>query len=978
MRQQIKVCLLAAALLISGSVCAQTLSPKREFRSAWLTTYVRIDWPTSAGVGTSATAQAQAKKELTQYLDAHQNRNFTGVCFQVRSMADAMYKSKYEPWSQYISGTRGTDPGWDPLAYIVEECHKRGLECYAWVNPYRYNRSWAARNTTQDKEWQAKGWFINQGPVSDKDKQLSTNEYMVFNPALPEVREHIINVCRDIYTNYRIDGILFDDYFYPNGIPANSTAMDYDNFRADNPGKTGTSQEIGDWRRENVNRLMRELYAKIQEERPDLRFGLSPAGVAKKGAAKYGISAPSVGTSDWQYDDIYSDPVAWLAEGSVDFISPQVYWFYFSSSNSHTSSAPYDVLSKWWNETASHFNRHAYISSAAYRLMNESTGVAEYNNEAHWQDLSKQIELNRQYTRNNAPGSIFYSAKYMDGPFCSGWGNYLEEHSYQQKSLIPLATWKNRPAISAPTVTKNGNTLSWTAPEQHGCDPIIRYTVYAVPNGITKDKAKDADGDGLSNKYLVAVVYGNKYDIPAEYRSDYWYAVCTYDGYGYESESCDVSYTGEDTPQPPVAKDETIYAEVDGITVTNLWYRSTASNFNNLVFDTTGDVNPGVLNRGIAICGDKLYLSGRTEQSANGVGYLREYNLETGEQIRDIKLNDLPTGVSGSYPCNDVITDNKGNIYVTNLTTNAATSPLTVYEFKPATGTLTHVATLTAEGVSPARIDHAAVYIHTDGAMYVYAAVASSPTLLRWKVVNAKGTEMKVVTASEFSPSSATNFGIAARAFVTSFDKVVVTGSTTYPAEYDFATGKILSTSTVSSDITPAGTDANGFAHFGPSECFMAYPSGTPRFGGYTFKVVSGATHGFTSSTKTMWTLPAFAMGTFESTTLSAPVAAKTVVENEKSWTVYLGVYAAGNALGVYKIEKKPSSAVGELSIPAVSYRINNGVVYFDAPVSHAAVYSTSGAVMGLAAETDMIEMPSIPGIYILSYDGNTSRIAVR
>lgn len=969
--------MLAASLLISGSAVAQNLSPKREFRSVWLTSYVRIDWPSSAGVGSSAAAQAQAKKELIQYIDSHLDRNFTGVCFQVRSMADAMYKSNYEPWSQYVSGTRGTDPGWDPLGFLVEECHKRGLECYAWVNPYRYNRSWAARNTAQDKEWQAKGWFINQGPVSDKDKQLSTNEYMVFNPALPEVREHIINVCRDIYTNYRIDGILFDDYFYPNGIPANSTAMDYEDFREQNPGLTGTSQEIGDWRRGNVNLLMRELYAKIQEERPDMRFGLSPAGVAKSGAAKYGLTAPNVGASDWQYNDIYSDPVAWLAEGSIDFISPQLYWFYYPTSNSYTSVAPYDVLTKWWSETAEHFGRHVYISGAPYRLNNDSGG-ASYNNVAHWQDLSKQIEFNRQYSHNNAPGSIFYSAKYMDGPTCTGWGDYLEANSYMQKSLIPIAAWKEHPAISAPEVTIEGNTLQWNAPEQSGCDPIIRYTVYAVPKGITIERAMSLDGDGLSNKYLAGVAYGGKYEIPAGKRENYWYAVCTYDGYGYESEPCLVEYTGEDYPMPPVARDETEYSEADGLTVTNLWYRSTASGFDNLEFDTKGEINPGILNRGIAICGDKLYMSGRTEQSANATGYLREYDIETGEHLRNIMLYDLPAGVSSSYPCNDVITDNKGNMYVTNLTTNAATAPLTVCKYDPAMGSLSLAATLTAEGITSPRIDHAAVYIHTDGTMYVYAAVASSKTMLRWKVSGAKGTEMKATTAVELSPSSAANFGIAARAFVTDFDKVVVDGGSTRPAEYDFNTGKIISSCADGDDAAADGTDANGFTHFGADECYMAYPSGTPHTGGYNFKVVKNGEHGFGASAKTLWTLPSFRMGQFESTTLSAPAASKTVVETDGSWSAYLGIYAAGNAVGVYKIEKNNGAAVKELVAPAVSYTVYGTDVYFSARVKHAAVYSATGVLLGSAANTTKLALPQSAGIYILNYEGVAARIAVR
>lgn len=279
MKKTIAAAALALGLVGSGAV-AEAQSPKRDFRSVWLTTYMTIDWPSKRG--TSASIVKQQKEELIEYLDNHKKRNFNGVCFHVRTMADAVYRSSYEPWSEYVSGIRGKDPGWDPLAFVVEEAHKRGLECYAWVNPYRYNRNWQSRTTPQDKAVEAhKGWLINQGTVDQADQQTSANEYQVFNPALPEVREYLLNVFREIYMNYRIDGMLFDDYFYPNNIPATTKALDYADFHAQNPGHAtdteGLKQQMGDWRRANVNLLMHQLYEEIQARRPDLRFGLSPA-----------------------------------------------------------------------------------------------------------------------------------------------------------------------------------------------------------------------------------------------------------------------------------------------------------------------------------------------------------------------------------------------------------------------------------------------------------------------------------------------------------------------------------------------------------------------------------------------------------------------------------------------------------------------------------------------------------------------------
>ena len=150
---------LAVGLGLMAQTAVAQDSPKREFRSVWLTSYMAIDWPSKRG--TTATVRQQAQKEMIEYIENHKKRNFTGVCFQVRSLGDAMYKSSYEPWSVYVSGTRGTDPGWDPLAFCVEECHKRGLECYAWVNPFRQSSQSAPFTTSYDKDWANRGLLLS-------------------------------------------------------------------------------------------------------------------------------------------------------------------------------------------------------------------------------------------------------------------------------------------------------------------------------------------------------------------------------------------------------------------------------------------------------------------------------------------------------------------------------------------------------------------------------------------------------------------------------------------------------------------------------------------------------------------------------------------------------------------------------------------------------------------------------------------------
>ena len=189
--------------LVPNFTTAETV--KREFRSAWIATVANIDWPKNKG--TSASAVAQQKSDLLDYIEAMEEMNLTTICFQVRSMCDAMYKSSYEPWSSYLTGTRGTDPGWDPLAFMVEECHKRGIEVYAWVNPYRWASSGSEStwNTTFDTEVKNAGWLITNG------------KFTVLNPGLEETRAHIVKVCREIITKYSVEGMIFDDYFYPTG-----------------------------------------------------------------------------------------------------------------------------------------------------------------------------------------------------------------------------------------------------------------------------------------------------------------------------------------------------------------------------------------------------------------------------------------------------------------------------------------------------------------------------------------------------------------------------------------------------------------------------------------------------------------------------------------------------------------------------------------------------------------------------------------
>ena len=446
------------------------------------------------------------KQQMTELLDRLAEANYNAIWFQVRSMCDAMYDSKYEPWSSNLTGTRGATPAYDPLEFIVEECHKRGMECHAWINPFRFSTG-TAYNTANDQEMRDNGWLITHTEITPEKTTVTT----VMNPALPEVRQRIVDVCRDILENYDIDGIVFDDYFYPSGIPTNNSAEDYAQFAA-----SGASN-FGDWRRENVNKTVKAVYDMVQENKPYVRFGVSPAGVASGGAADVGID-PYVGASDWQYAGIYSDPLAWLNQGSVDYISPQLYW------RTNHATNPFGPLTRWWNNTAKHFNRHHYASHSVSSLTNNSTT-------ADWLEYATQVQLSRDYTQDNAPGCVFFRSGFISGPNAKGLGHYLENNKFQSESLVPEITWKDHDTYGTVSdINIEDNTLSWTGLD----DEPVKYSVYAIPSDMDYEDALRSDGDGISTEYLLGVSYENSYTIPEEKMSDYGFAVCILDKYGKE------------------------------------------------------------------------------------------------------------------------------------------------------------------------------------------------------------------------------------------------------------------------------------------------------------------------------------------------------------------------------------------------------------------------------------------------------------
>ncbi len=489
--------LAAIAILLSCQCAWSAAAPKREFRATWLATVSDIDWPR-----TKNNASAQ-KAELTTYFDQCVAGGLNACCFQVRSLSDALYKSSYEPWAACLTGTRGKDPGYDPLAFAIEEAHKRGLELHVWVNPFRVTS--AGSIATSDKVYQnCKDYILkyNNGSFSGQ----------ILDPGNPDARAYVINVLMEIINNYDVDGIIMDDYFYPYGGTTNEDAASKAAYKP-------ASMTDGDWRRDNVDKTIKALYDAIQVSKPWVRFGMGPFGIWTMQSAvaqKYGISLPEgiVGLDDYEVQAC--NTVEWVKGGYVDYIAPQLYW------SSQIAAQSYSVLNQWWaQDVCEHFSAllpgnqrvDFYSSQAAYHAYDGyrgyDDGVAE---------IQRQIDFNRQYSPD-APGAIFYNTNSYVKMY-----SQLRASHFPQQALPPAMDWKAEATLSAPTdLTLTGTTLTWSHPSAE------RFTVYAFPKGTNTDEALS------SSQYLLGVVYGTSYSLQGiADLSDLTLAVCPYDRYGVE------------------------------------------------------------------------------------------------------------------------------------------------------------------------------------------------------------------------------------------------------------------------------------------------------------------------------------------------------------------------------------------------------------------------------------------------------------
>ena len=453
------------APLIDAAACdVDPATPKRQFRAMWIATVSNIDWPSRKGLSV-----AQQKAEYLSLLDLAQQRGMNAVIVQVRPTADAFWPSPYEPWSEYLTGIQGQNPGYDPLAFLVEETHKRNLEFHAWFNPYRVA-------THADPSRLAANHPVRQHP----DWAFEYGGKLYYNPGIPAVRDFVQDAIMDAVEKYDIDAVHFDDYFYPypvsgESIPDQQTYQEYG---------AGFSN-IHDWRRNNVNLLVKELHQRIHAAKPWVAFGISPFGIWRNKSTDP-LGSDTNGLQS--YDAIYADTRTWVKQGWVDYIAPQLYW------HIGYSVADYATLVFWWANVANGTNVRLFIGQATYRV---GSGGA-------WDDsaeLSRHLTLNRNYPQ--VAGDIYFSAKDVRADRLGATTRLTNDH-YSRPALIPLMADRGGSAPAAPTITgatrgSDGVRLTWSGNGTY-------YAIYRFTGDVTADPCAFQDA-----AHLVGTVRGTSF-----------------------------------------------------------------------------------------------------------------------------------------------------------------------------------------------------------------------------------------------------------------------------------------------------------------------------------------------------------------------------------------------------------------------------------------------------------------------------------
>lgn len=449
---RLKRLLTLSLTLALAALAINARAPKREFRGAWL----HVIGP----VAYSKMSTSQAKNYIVNQLDKLADAGCNAVIFQVRPAADALYKSDLEPWSAYLTGKRGKAPSpeWDPMEFIIDEAHKRGMEFHAWLNPYRVTLS-SAEKLPPDHP-------ANKHP----ERFMKYNGQTLFDPAYQENRDFISEVVQDIVKRYDVDAIHMDDYFYPYpaaGKPFNADAASYAKF--------GKGMDIGDWRRQNVDLLIEQLHSTIKKTKPWVRFGISPFGIWRN---KKSDPRGSDSNGLQNYDNLYADILLWDEKGWVDYIAPQLYW------ELDNKAAPSRSLVKWWNDNI--HNAQLYIGQDVKRTMDKTDTQAGRPDE-----LQTKIELSRGY--DNIDGNVWWHGYWVTDNY-KGAADQLAS-KYQATLALPPAFDAEKDVPQPPKhirISRDGDKtyLEWDVPKQNSkqkaTDPV-KYVVYEFFEGDSHD-----------------------------------------------------------------------------------------------------------------------------------------------------------------------------------------------------------------------------------------------------------------------------------------------------------------------------------------------------------------------------------------------------------------------------------------------------------------------------------------------------------
>ena len=491
-----RLLLCACAFLFALGSVAQIQSnryPKREFRAAWIQT-VNGQF---RGMPTE-----KVKQLLIEQLNSLQKARFNAIIFQIRPEADALYASLLEPWSRFLTGVQGQAPNpyWDPLQFMIEECHKRGMEFHAWINPYRVKTSLKNQLASNHVYHLHPEWFVTYG------------DQMYFDPGLPESRRRICMVVSDIVSRYDVDAIHMDDYFYPYPIKGQDFPDDASFARYG-----GGFLSKGDWRRSNINLLIRKIHETVRELKPWVKFGVSPFGIYRN-EKNYPLGSKTNGLQN--YDDLYADVLLWAREGWIDYNIPQIYW------QIGHPVADYETLVKWWAKNTE--NRPLFIGQS---VMNTVNNVDPQNPEMN--QLPRKMALQRAYQ------TIEGSCQWPASAVVENVGHYrdaLITEYYKYPALPPVFDFMDNKAPGKvrklkPVWTEDGYILFWTAPKYHDeMNRPVQYVVYRFESGEKMDLNNSA--------HIIAITCNGFYKLPySTGKTKYRYVVTALDRLHNESKS---------------------------------------------------------------------------------------------------------------------------------------------------------------------------------------------------------------------------------------------------------------------------------------------------------------------------------------------------------------------------------------------------------------------------------------------------------